>query len=53
MGGVYRGGMEKVIFIHVKAHTGLNDEISLSNNIADKLAHEGALRGLKKIENLT
>lgn len=40
---------DKVIFVHVKAHTGFNDEISISNNIADKLAQKGAKRSnLKK-----
>ncbi|AYV84608.1 MAG: ribonuclease H [Hyperionvirus sp.] len=39
---------EKVIFIHVRAHTGFNDEISICNSVADKLAHDGALRGERK-----
>ena len=33
-----------VNFIHIKAHTGKNDYYSLSNNKADELAKEGALK---------
>lgn len=36
----------KVIFIHVRSHTGKRDEISISNDIVDKLAKKGAL-GIK------
>lgn len=35
---------EKVIFIHVKSHTGIQDEISISNSIADNLAKKGAFK---------
>lgn len=42
---------ERVTFIHIKAHTGAQDEISIGNNVADFLAKEGARRSpLKKIE---
>lgn len=35
---------DKVVFIHVKSHTGKQDEISISNNIVDALAKEGAFK---------
>lgn len=34
----------KVEFIHVKSHTGKQDEISINNSIADRLAKKGALK---------
>lgn len=34
----------KIILHHVKAHTGLNDIHSVSNNFADELAKKGAIR---------
>jgi ribonuclease HI len=33
----------KISFVHVKAHTNKMDEKSINNNIADKLAKQGAL----------
>ena len=34
----------KINFIHVRAHTGKKDVHSINNNIADKLARDGALK---------
>ena len=39
----------KVIFTHIRAHTGKNDIQSISNDIVDKLAKKGAYR-IKKIK---
>ncbi len=37
-------GVDKINFTHVRSHTGKQDYESLSNEMADKLANEGALR---------
>lgn len=34
----------KIIFIHIKAHTGKSDQHSVANDIVDKLAKKGAFR---------
>lgn len=34
----------KIVFIHIRAHTGKNDTHSLANNIVDELAKNGAMR---------
>ena len=39
---------DKIIFIHVKAHTGNQDPISISNNIVDNLAKRGATKIIYK-----
>ena len=41
---------DKIMFLHVKAHTGKQDPISISNSIVDELARDGALR--QKIEKM-
>lgn len=35
---------DKIVFVHVRAHTGNNDVYSINNDIADKLAKAGAMR---------
>jgi ribonuclease HI len=37
---------DKIIFIHVRAHTNKQDQISLSNDMVDKLAKYGAERSV-------
>ena len=37
----------KIKFTHVNSHTGKQDFESLSNEMADKLANEGAYKSLK------
>ena len=39
----------KIKFFHVNSHTGKQDFESLSNEMADKLANEGAYKGLNNI----
>ena len=34
----------KIVFIHVRAHTGKNDPHSLANAIVDELAKKGAMK---------
>lgn len=35
---------KKIVFYHVRSHTGLHDYISINNDIADTLAKSGALK---------
>lgn len=39
---------EKIVFIHVRAHTKKNDEKSINNSIVDNLARNGANQSKKK-----
>jgi len=41
----------KIVFIHVKAHTGKQDFMSLANNIVDNLAKQGAEKSIPYIVN--
>ena len=41
---IYIKNKDKIEFIHIGAHTGKQDKHSLSNEIADKLAKEGACK---------
>jgi Ribonuclease HI len=39
---IIKNQKDKIIFVHVKAHTGNQDFVSISNDFADKLAKNGA-----------
>ena len=39
---------DKIKFKHVRSHTGKQDYESLGNEMADKLANEGAMRSIVK-----
>ena len=41
---------DKIQFIHIRSHTGKKDELSLGNEIVDKLATQGALKNEVKKE---
>jgi ribonuclease HI len=44
--GKYRGTIK---FIHVRAHTGKQDKLSINNDIVDKLAKAGARKNIIKV----
>lgn len=41
----------KIIFNHVRSHTNKQDELSINNDIVDKLANKQFFKKIKKIDN--